>query len=113
MTELAHIACAGSAVWASGWFSAPFFRSLGGDQLSTQRSQLRFTFLRLPPDLLQLRCDGNPLSAFSLGGRLPGQGALAPGAPRPLDRGGLVAPSLTLGPKLAILCTQLVATLEQ
>ena len=25
MTELAHIACACSAVWASGWFSAPFF----------------------------------------------------------------------------------------
>ena len=59
MTELAHIACAGSAVWASAG-SAPF-RSLGGDQLGTQRSQLRFTFLRLPPDLLQLRCDGNPL----------------------------------------------------
>ena len=76
ITELAHIACAGSAVWASGWFSAPFFRSLGGDQLSTQRSQLRFTFLRLPPDLLQLRGDGNPLSAFSLGGRLPGQARL-------------------------------------
>src|SRR5271157_5969566 len=25
MTELAHITCACSAVWASGWFSAPFF----------------------------------------------------------------------------------------
>src|SRR5208337_4351610 len=105
----------GYALWRSQPVgSLPlFFRPFQGGQSRAQLGRFHFSLLRLLPELSQLGLEVGPRGLILLGTCFVCQRALAPGTPRPLNRGGLVPPPFAFGSKLAILLTKFVATLQQ
>src|SRR5208337_1900522 len=91
----------------------PFFSAPSRAANRARLGRFHFSLLRLLPELSQLGLEVGPRGLILLGTCFVCQRALAPGTPRPLNRGGLVPPPFAFGSKLAILLTKFVATLQQ